>query len=66
MHASHLLLGRPWQFNRRVMHDGFTNKYSFKMHDKLVTFVPLTPKQVYEDQLRIKNESKKRKDCERK
>ncbi|XP_074555934.1 uncharacterized protein LOC141811777 [Curcuma longa] len=59
MHASHLLLGRPWQFDRKVMHDGFKNKYSFMMHGKLVTLVPLTPKQVYEDQLRIKNEKKK-------
>ena len=29
MQAGHLLLGRPWQFNRRVKYDGFTNKYSF-------------------------------------
>ena len=29
MQAGHLLLGRPWQFDRRVQHDGFTNKYSF-------------------------------------
>ena len=48
------------------MHDGFTNKYSFKMDGKLATLVPLTPKQVFEDQLRIKKESEKRKDCERK
>jgi hypothetical protein len=29
--ASHLLLGRPWQYNRRVMNDGLTNKYSFEI-----------------------------------
>ncbi|KAH9780591.1 hypothetical protein KPL71_008136 [Citrus sinensis] len=29
MQAGHLLLGRAWQFERRVKHDGFTNKYSF-------------------------------------
>ena len=29
MQAGHLLLGRPWQFDRKVKHDGFTNKYSF-------------------------------------
>ena len=27
MQAGHLLLGRPWQFDRKVQHDGFTNKY---------------------------------------
>uniref|UniRef100_A0A2N9G5R0 RNA-directed DNA polymerase n=1 Tax=Fagus sylvatica TaxID=28930 RepID=A0A2N9G5R0_FAGSY len=26
MQAGHLLLGRPWQFDRQVKHDGFTNK----------------------------------------
>ncbi|XP_040955920.1 uncharacterized protein [Gossypium hirsutum] len=30
MHAGHLLLGCPWQFDRRVMHDGYSNRYSFK------------------------------------
>ena len=26
MQAGHLLLGRPWQFDRKVKHNGFTNK----------------------------------------
>ncbi|XP_016740300.2 uncharacterized protein [Gossypium hirsutum] len=30
MHAGHLLLGRPWQFDRRVIHDGYSNRYAFK------------------------------------
>uniref|UniRef100_A0A2N9J2M7 Reverse transcriptase RNase H-like domain-containing protein n=1 Tax=Fagus sylvatica TaxID=28930 RepID=A0A2N9J2M7_FAGSY len=25
MHAGHILLGRPWQYDRRVTHDGFKN-----------------------------------------
>ena len=29
MHAGHILLGRPWQFDRKVIHDRFKNKYSF-------------------------------------
>lgn len=32
------------------------------MHDKPITFVQLTPRQIYEDQLKIKNESEKRND----
>ncbi|KAF7832179.1 putative gag-pol polyprotein [Senna tora] len=46
MHAGHILLGRPWEFDRKVKKDGFTNRYSFVMNDKPVTLVPLTPKQV--------------------
>ncbi|RDX95789.1 hypothetical protein CR513_21641, partial [Mucuna pruriens] len=26
MEATHLLLGRPWQYDRKVIHDGVTNK----------------------------------------
>ena len=53
MQTGHLLLGRPWQFDRRVQHDGFTNKYSFVFNQRTITLVPLTPKQVYEDQVRL-------------
>jgi hypothetical protein len=27
MHATRLLLGRPWQFDRKVKHYGFKNMY---------------------------------------
>ena len=56
MYASHILLGRPWQFDRRANHDGFKNRFSFMKDKKLVTLVALTPKQVYEDQVRLKQE----------
>ncbi|OMO50156.1 Integrase, catalytic core [Corchorus capsularis] len=29
MQACHVLLGRPWQYDNKVQHDGDTNKYSF-------------------------------------
>jgi hypothetical protein len=54
--AGHLLLGRPWQFDRQVKHDGFTNKYSFVLNQRLITLLPLTPQQVYEDQVRLQKE----------
>ncbi|XP_024042726.1 uncharacterized protein LOC127899879 [Citrus sinensis] len=50
MHAGHLLLGRPWQFDRRVKHDDFTNQYSFVFNQRNITLVLLTPEQVYGDQ----------------
>ena len=46
MQASHLLLGRPWQFDRRAKHDGFTNKYMFEFRQRNVTLVPMTPRQI--------------------
>ena len=53
MQAGHLLLGCPWQFDRKVLHNGYKNRYSFTMDGKPFTLVPLTPKQVYEDQVRL-------------
>jgi hypothetical protein len=61
MHACHLLLGRPWQYDMRVTHDGFTNRYFFTLKRQPITLVPLTPKQVMEDQLKLQRSNKKRK-----
>ncbi|XP_016729543.1 uncharacterized protein [Gossypium hirsutum] len=54
IHRGHLLLGRPWQFDRRVKHDGFRNQYTFKYHGKNVSLAPLSPKQMLEDQRKLK------------
>jgi len=59
MHAGHLLLRRPWEFDRRATKDGYTNRYSFVRNTKTITLAPLTPKQVYEDQLNMKREREK-------
>ena len=56
MQASHLILGRPWQYDKAVHLDGRTNKYSFMHGDKKITLVPLTPRQVHEDQVRLHEE----------
>lgn len=62
MQASHILLGRPWQYDRHVKHDGFTNKCTFVHKAKPVTLVPMSPSQVYEDQVRLQKDAKKMKD----
>ena len=51
MYTSHILLGGPWEIDRRGNHDSFKNRFSFM---KDITLVPLTPKQVYEDQVSLK------------
>ena len=47
------------------MHDGFTNKISFKQADKKIVLKPLSPKEVCEDQIKMR-EKKKSKTLERK
>ncbi|KAL4279136.1 hypothetical protein GQ457_03G017060 [Hibiscus cannabinus] len=54
MDSCHLLLGRPWQFYKRVVHDCYTNRYSFMHEGKKVILAPLSPSQVSEDQVRMK------------
>ncbi|XP_042408307.1 uncharacterized protein LOC121997755 [Zingiber officinale] len=54
MQAGHLLLGRPWQFDRQTTHDGYKNCYSFSKDGRNITLAPLTPRQVFEEQLQIK------------
>ena len=64
MHAGHILLGRPWQFNRKVNNNRFKNRYSFVKETKTITLVPLTTRQVYEDQMKLKKENDLKKNCE--
>ena len=40
MDACHLLLGRPWQFDRGVMHDGRADTYSFVYKGVKIVLVP--------------------------
>ena len=57
MEATHILLGRPWQFDRRVTHDYYTNK---PYRDKSIALVPLTPSQVLKDQKFLQSEHERR------
>ena len=41
--ACHILLGRPWQYDRQTVHDGRTNKISLQYQGKRVTLLPMTP-----------------------
>ena len=52
--ACHVLLGRLWQFDRRVIHNGFSNKYSFVQNDKNLTLA-----HVYEDHLQFQQSFEK-------
>jgi hypothetical protein len=43
MQAYHILLGRPWQFDKDSMHHGRLNQYSFLHHDKKLVLHPMSP-----------------------
>ncbi|KAK1681332.1 hypothetical protein QYE76_042180 [Lolium multiflorum] len=49
MTVCHMLLGRPWQFDKMAIHDGFSNAYTFKVKDKKFELRPMTPSQIIAD-----------------
>ncbi|XP_071914069.1 uncharacterized protein [Coffea arabica] len=63
MYASHILLGRPWQYDKKTSHDGFTNKYSFVHNNRKVILVPMKPQQVRENQERLQREHEMELEC---
>ncbi|CAL2262605.1 unnamed protein product [Prunus armeniaca] len=40
MDAGHILLGRPWEFDRAIVHDSRKNTYSFMFKNIKVTPLP--------------------------
>ncbi|XP_068504248.1 uncharacterized protein [Phaseolus vulgaris] len=51
MEATHILLGRSWQFDTKAIHDGFTNKISFMQNNKKIILKPLSPREEIQTQV---------------
>ena len=49
MMVCHMLLVRPWQYDKGAIHDGRSNTYSFKWQDKSYVLCPMTPSQIIAD-----------------
>ncbi|XP_057526371.1 uncharacterized protein LOC130805605 [Amaranthus tricolor] len=43
MDACHLLLGRPWQYDKKTTHNGYTNTYTLRHNGKKKELLPLPP-----------------------
>ena len=54
MNNCHILLGRPWNFERQAIHKGISNKITLYQKKKKFIFHPLTPTQVAADQVQMK------------
>eukprot|EP00253_Pinus_taeda_P017651 PITA_17651 len=48
MDVCHILLGRPWQYDRKVFHDGKTNYYKFVKDGIKHTLVPMKEEETTE------------------
>ena len=60
VHAGHILLGRPWQFDRKFTYDGYKNRYALVLNHHTIVLTPLWPIEAYVDQIKIARECKLR------
>jgi hypothetical protein len=44
MDVCHILLGRPWQFDRKVIHDGRKNTYTLEKNGRTHMLLPIEDK----------------------
>ena len=56
MDACHLLLGRPWLFDKYVYHNGHLNTYSLYVNGKKITLTSLKPNEVSKPEMKTKSE----------
>src|SRR4051812_10709340 len=58
MQACSLLLGRPWQFDKKSVHHGRNNQYTLVHKDKNITLLPMTPDSILKDDINRANKAK--------
>ena len=46
MEATHLIVGRPWQYDLRAKYDGYTNEYTIQQQCKVYKLLPMSPIEV--------------------
>jgi hypothetical protein len=45
MDVCHILLGRPWKYDRKVIHDGRKNTYTLEKNGRTHTLLPIVDKE---------------------
>ncbi|RDY05369.1 hypothetical protein CR513_10808, partial [Mucuna pruriens] len=61
MEATHIVLGRPWEYDRKVTHNGVTNIFTFFHRGEKVILKPLSLKNMNKDQIKMKMRREKEK-----
>jgi hypothetical protein len=49
MNVYHLLLGRPWKYDRNVVHDGRKNMYTLEKNGIILMFLPIKDKEAKQE-----------------
>ena len=61
MQACSLLLGRPWQFDKKFVHHGRNNQYTLVHNDKNITLLPMTLDSILKDDINRANKAQQEK-----
>jgi len=56
-----MLLGRPWQYDRHVHHDGLINKFTFQREERTYSLKLLTTQEVTRDQMTMREKKRRKK-----
>ncbi len=51
MQACSVLLGRPWQYDKKYVHHGTTNQYTLVHKDHNITLLPMSPEHIMKDDI---------------
>jgi hypothetical protein len=49
MYVCHVLLGRPWKFDKNVIHDGRKNTYTLEKNGRTYMLLPIEENKVKEE-----------------
>ena len=66
MQVGHILLGRPWQFDRKIIYNGLTNEITLTHLGTKFVLRPQTLSQVAKDQLTMKDKRDEEEKLEKK
>ncbi|RDY13046.1 hypothetical protein CR513_02086, partial [Mucuna pruriens] len=64
--ATHLLLERPWQYDKTMIHNEVTNRFTFVHLGQRVVLKPLSPREINEDQNKMRVKKERERKIERK
>ena len=54
MQIGHIILRRPWQYDRNFFHDGHSNKITFSFQGTKFILCPSTPQHVRDNEIKLK------------
>jgi len=60
MEDGHIICGRPWQYDHKCIHDGYTDKIFFTHQGSQIIIISLTPR-VTKDEIKLKVKIEKEK-----